>query len=44
VRKDDSADDHRDRLELERRTLFVGMTRARDGLWMGYLIGPDRQL
>ena len=37
VRQGESVDDHRDRLELERRTLFVGMTRARDGLWLGYL-------
>ncbi len=37
VRQGESTDDHRDRLELERRTLFVGMTRARDGLWMGYV-------
>lgn len=39
LRQGESIDDHRDRLELERRTLFVGMTRARDGLWMGYVSG-----
>lgn len=33
------AEEQRDRLELERRQLFVGMTRARDGLWMGYVSG-----
>jgi superfamily I DNA/RNA helicase len=26
---------HRERVERERRQLFVGMTRARDGLWLG---------
>lgn len=26
-----------ERVELERRELYVGMTRARDGLWLGYL-------
>lgn len=26
---------HRERVERERRTLFVAMTRARDGLWLG---------
>lgn len=25
----------RERLEIERRELYVGMTRARDGLWIG---------
>lgn len=34
----DEADDaYRERVELERRELFVGMTRARDGLWLGYV-------
>ncbi len=28
---------YRERVELERRELFVGMTRARDGLWLGYV-------
>lgn len=37
MRRGDSEADHRDWLELERRQLFVGMTRARDGLWLGYL-------
>ena len=37
LRRGESESDHRDRLELERRQLFVGMTRARAGLWMGYL-------
>lgn len=30
---------YREGLELERRQLYVGMTRARDGLWLGYLTG-----
>ncbi|MEZ0166811.1 3'-5' exonuclease [Kineococcus sp. LSe6-4] len=28
----------RERLEVERRELYVGMTRARDGLWLGFLL------
>lgn len=28
---------HRERVERERRELFVAMTRARDGLWLGFL-------
>ena len=28
---------HRERVERVRRELFVGMTRARDGLWLGFL-------
>jgi superfamily I DNA/RNA helicase len=35
----ESEDSHRERAERERRELYVGMTRARDGLWLGYL--PD---
>jgi superfamily I DNA/RNA helicase len=31
------ADSYRERVERERRELYVGMTRARDGLWLGYL-------
>ena len=31
----ESGDAYRERSELERRTLFVAMTRARDGLWLG---------
>jgi superfamily I DNA/RNA helicase len=30
-----SAEAYRERAELERRILFVAMTRARDGLWLG---------
>ena len=30
---------HRERVERERRELFVGMTRARDGLWLGFVTG-----
>lgn len=30
---------HREQRELERRQLFVAMTRARDGLWLGSLAG-----
>jgi len=36
-RLDESEGAHRERVELARRQLFVGMTRARDGLWLGYL-------
>lgn len=28
---------YRQRAERTRRELYVGMTRARDGLWLGYL-------
>ncbi len=31
----ESEDAHRERAEVQRRQLFVAMTRARDGLWMG---------
>jgi hypothetical protein len=31
----ESDDTYRERTELERRVLFVAMTRARDGLWLG---------
>jgi hypothetical protein len=31
---------YRERTELERRVLFVAMTRARDGLWLGLSRGP----
>jgi superfamily I DNA/RNA helicase len=34
-RPDESDDAFRDRAELERRRLFVAMTRARDDLWLG---------
>jgi superfamily I DNA/RNA helicase len=34
---DESDAAYRERIELERRELFVGMTRARDGLWLGFL-------
>jgi ATP-dependent exoDNAse (exonuclease V) beta subunit len=30
-------DSYRERAERTRRELYVGMTRARDGLWLGYL-------
>lgn len=30
-------DSYAERVERERRELYVGMTRARDGLWLGYL-------
>jgi superfamily I DNA/RNA helicase len=33
----ESAESFRERTERERRELYVGMTRARDGLWLGYL-------
>ncbi len=35
----ESDDSYRERAERTRRELYVGMTRARDGLWLGYL--PD---
>lgn len=34
---DETESAHRERVELERRELFVGMTRARDGLWLGFV-------
>lgn len=34
---DESDAAYRERVELDRRELFVGMTRARDGLWLGFL-------
>lgn len=38
TRWSDEADDaYRERVELERRELFVGITRARDGLWLGFV-------
>ncbi|HEY0951222.1 nuclease-related domain-containing DEAD/DEAH box helicase [Nocardioides sp.] len=33
----ESEDAYQERVERDRRELFVGMTRARDGLWLGYL-------
>lgn len=33
----ESDDSYRERAERMRRELYVGMTRARDGLWLGYL-------
>lgn len=35
----ESDDSYRERAERMRRELYVGMTRARDGLWLGYLTG-----
>ncbi len=37
----ESDDAYRERAELERRVLFVAMTRARDGLWLGSSRRPD---
>lgn len=34
----ESDESYRERAERMRRELYVGMTRARDGLWLGYLI------
>ena len=34
----ESEDSFRERAERMRRELYVGMTRARDGLWLGYLL------
>jgi superfamily I DNA/RNA helicase len=39
----ESGDAYRERTELERRILFVAMTRARDGLWLGTSSGSARQ-
>ncbi len=39
VRVGESPDAFRERAERARRELFVGMTRARDVLWLGYLCG-----
>lgn len=36
----EAQDSYRERVERERRELYVGMTRARDGLWLGYLMDP----
>jgi hypothetical protein len=33
----ESDESYRERMERERRELYVGMTRARDGLWLGYV-------
>lgn len=35
---------HRERVELLRRQLFVAMTRARDGLWIGWVGRPSTLL
>lgn len=37
----ESDDSYTERAERMRRELYVGMTRARDGLWLGYLTGDD---
>ena len=34
---DETESAHRERVERERRELYVGMTRARDGLWLGFV-------
>ena len=39
IRVGESADAFRERAERDRRELFVGMTRARDVLWLGYVVG-----
>lgn len=36
-RADEGEAAYRERVEVERRELYVGMTRARDGLWLGYV-------
>ncbi len=36
----EAASAYEERLARERRELYVGMTRARDRLWLGYLGGP----
>jgi hypothetical protein len=38
----ESDEAYRERAERMRRELYVGMTRARDGLWLGYLDHPRR--
>ncbi len=37
----ETVDSHAERVERWRRELYVAMTRARDGLWLGYLGGPQ---
>ena len=39
----ESTDSYRERAERMRRELYVGMTRARDGLWLGYLQDSGRR-
>ena len=38
----ESDDSYRERAERMRREMYVGMTRARDGLWLGYLSSTSR--
>lgn len=40
--QDETDSAHRERVERERRELFVGMTRARDGLWLGFVNARTR--
>ncbi|MFG3420593.1 UvrD-helicase domain-containing protein [Micromonospora sp. NPDC048063] len=40
----EDADTHSERLALLRRQLFVAMTRARDGLWLGWVGEPSSLL
>ncbi len=41
-RRDETEDAYRERVELDRRTLFVAMTRARDTLWVGHVAAAVR--
>ena len=38
----ETADSYAERVERWRRELYVAMTRARDGLWLGYLGGQQQ--
>jgi superfamily I DNA/RNA helicase len=40
-RSTEDDESHRERIALLRRQLFVAMSRARDGLWLGYVVAPS---
>ena len=39
----ETSESHAERCERLRREQYVAMTRARDGLWLGYLAGPSER-
>ena len=43
-RHDEDETTHRERLELLRRQVFVAVTRARDGVWLGWVGEPSQLL
>ena len=43
-RRGEDKDTHRERLELLRRQVFVAVTRARDGVWLGWVGKPSSLL